>query len=146
MRRIYNDEALYDNWLKRVEKNGIEGLSNFYSNLVIRFIKDMALGVNVAKSSKKGARSKKRLNALKQKVIFVMKGLEERGLKDITKLKAETVHKFFEEMRDGTILNRYGKPYLSTGDYIKDFKAFWHWYQKTMGKEGIAVLDITDEL
>jgi integrase len=49
-------------------------------------------------------------------------------------------------MRSGRLPNKYGKPYLSTGDYIKDFKAFWHWHQKVEKKKGNEVKDIVEDL
>lgn len=142
MRKIDNYEELFDNWLSKVSKTGIENLNSVFSNLVIDYCKDMSLGLNISKASKKGGRSKKRINNARQKIIFVLSKLQERKIKDITKIKKEDLHQLFEDMRTGELKNRYGKPYLSTGDYVKDFKSFWHWYQKKFKR----VDDLTEEL
>ena len=39
-----------------------------------------------------------------------------------------------------------GKKYQTTGDYIKVFKAFWHWHQTVNRKHGIEISDITLDL
>ncbi len=146
MREIYNDDKLFDNWLNKANAKGIEGLTKNISDLVLNYVKDMSLGLNVSNKSKKGGRSKKRLNNSRQKIIFVLRKLDERGIKNIKKIKAEDLHKLFEEMRSGDISNRFGKPYLSTGDYVKDFKAFWHWHQKKEKSAGNLTEDITEDL
>src|SRR4030042_5624187 len=46
-------------------------------------------------------------------------------------------------MRSGVLSNRLNQPYKSTGDYIKVFKTFWHWYQKTSKAK---IEDICEEL
>lgn len=142
MRKIDNYDELFDNWINKVSKVGIEKLEGGFSNLVIDYCKDMSLGLNISKLAKKGGRSKKRINNARQKIIFVLSKLQERKIKDITKIKREDLHQVFEDMRNGTIKNRYGKPYLSTGDYVKDFKTFYHWYMKKYKFRE----DITDEL
>jgi integrase len=49
-------------------------------------------------------------------------------------------------MRNGEIKRMDGKEYIGTADYIKVFKAFWHWHQKTKRKQGIEIQDITIDL
>ncbi len=144
---IYNHKRLFQNWLDSIEKNKkIEGLTDNNSNLIISFIKDFKIGMNVSKQSRKGERSCTRLNHLRQKVVFILKLLEKRGIKDITKAKPQDLHKLFSEMREGTIKTRTGTLYKSTGDYVKEFKTFWHWYQKIMRKRGKTVEDIAEDL
>jgi len=67
-------------------------------------------------------------------------------INDITLIKEEQLHKFFTDMRNGVIKRRDGKDFMSAKDYVKDFKAFWHWYQKTNRKKGIEIQDITTDL
>jgi integrase len=78
--------------------------------------------------------------------MFTFLKLQERGIKDITKAKEENLHQLFEDMRSGALPNKYGKPYLSTGDYIKDMKTFWHWHMKIEKKKGNEIKDITEDL
>ena len=49
-------------------------------------------------------------------------------------------------MRNGTISRLDGKIYQSPGDYVKIFKAFWHWWQKVNRKKGIEIQDLTIDL
>lgn len=143
MREQYlKEDSRFENWLNKTEKEGIAELNKIFSKFVIEFCKEMSLGLNISKQSKKGGRSKKRINALRQKVVFVLSRLQERNIKTMKKINRESLHKLFEDMRTGVLKNRFGKPYLSTGDYVKDFKAFYHWYMKKYNiKE-----DITEEL
>jgi len=142
----YKSKETHENWLARIDLDATKGLSKKNSSLFVNFVKDFSIGMNISKLSKKGARSPIRLNHLRQKVMFTILKLQERGIKDITKVEEEDLHKLFEEMRSGALPNKYGKPYLSTGDYIKDFKTFWHWYQKIEKKKGNEIKDITEDL
>ena len=143
----YNHRQLFESWLDSVDKGEkIEGLSDKNSNLIICFIKDFKIGMNVSMQSRKGERSYTRLNHLRQKVAFILRLLEKKGIKEMTQVKAEDLHKLFSDMREGKIMTRTGTPYKSTGDYVKVFKTFWHWYQKTMKKKGKILEDITEDL
>ena len=146
VRDLYNSEQLHDNWITTVKSEGIEGISGTSSNLVISFIEDLSIGMNISKKSKKGGRKKNTLNRTRQKLIFVIKGLEERGIKPITKAKEEDLHKFFNDMKNGVIKTRVGTPYKSAWDYVKTLKTFWHWYQRIMKKSGVLIEDITEDL
>ena len=137
---VYNNKERYENWAKKKE---ILGISKTNEKLVIKFLDDMALGLNISKGSKKGARSPVRLNSLRSRLVFIIKELEKRKIKDITKVNASQLHKLFEDMRTGILKTKTGTPYKSTGDYIKNFKSFWHWYQKTSKNK---IEDITSEL
>ena len=49
---------------------GIEGLSKFNSEIILKFLNDMEIGINVGMGTKKGSRSYIRLNTLKDKIFF----------------------------------------------------------------------------
>jgi integrase len=66
--------------------------------------------------------------------------------KDLSNLDERVLHDFFGGMRNGTILRIDGIPYKAPVDYVKIFKAFWHWYQKVSRKKGFRVEDITVDL
>ncbi len=143
----YRRKESFEKWLGAIESgNKIEGLSEKNQALLISFLKDMRLGLNVAGASKRGERSFQRLYSMKGKVLFVLRKLEERGMKSIQNLEAGELHKLFSEMRSGVISKREGTAYKATGDYVKDFKVFWHWHQKVMKKKGIFLQDITEDL
>jgi len=136
----YNHKKRLENWQKDKQ---IKNTSKINEKLIIKFIDDMTIGVNISKASKKGARSPTRLNTLRQRLAFVIRELEKRKIKDVRKTTAKDLHKLFEDMRSGVLKTRKGTPYKSTGDYIKVFKAFWHWHMK-INKEKIE--DITSDL
>ena len=121
-------------------------MSTIHSELLVSFIKDFRIGLNVAKVSKKGARSVIRLNKLRQKVTFILRLLQKRRICDVRRINRRQIHELFHDMRTGKIRTRSGTPYKSTGDYIKDFKTFWHWYQKVMRSKGKVVEDVTEDL
>lgn len=132
-------------------KNSINGkipdISEQNSTLILNYIFDMEQGLNVSSVSKKGCRSYIRLNDIKQRVIYFVKQFERRyNLTDITQTSERNLHEFFTGMRNGTILRMDGQIYRSPGDYVKVFKAFWHWHQKVNRKKGVEIQDITIDL
>jgi integrase len=122
-------------------------LSQENSDLLLKFLSDMEIGINVAKGSKKGARSAIRLNTLRSRMVYLMKVLCEKYNKQIlTDLTEEKFHDYFSKMANGEIKKKDGTTYRATSDYIKSLKAFWHWYQKVNRKKNIEIKDITSDL
>jgi len=64
----------------------------------------------------------------------------------ITDIQEGQLFDFFQGLRRGKITRNDGKLYKSTKDIAKDFKAFWHWYQKRSKKQGIRIEDIAADL
>jgi len=142
----YKHKERYIKW-KKESKKGIPEISKYDSDLILKYLDDMEMGLNVSICTKKGSRSYVRLNSLKIRLICLSRRFsEEYGLEKITDIDESQVHKFFTGMRNGTILKQNKKPYKSTADFVKIFKAFWHWYQKINKKQGIEILDITADL
>src|SRR3989344_7889834 len=141
----YGNQEKYINWKRSLEQ-GISGISKENSDLLIRYITDMENGFNVASSTKKGARSYIRLNALRLRIILLMREFEARFSKKITEINEENLNTYFISMRNGQITKKNGEKYKSAKDYVRDFKAFWHWWQKINRKQGKEVLDITLDL
>jgi len=142
----YNHKERYLKWKGEI-KNKIPEISKEDSDLVLRYLNDMEVGINISISNKKGARSYVRLNSLRTRIISIIKKFsEEYKLKKITDVTESQLHQLFTGMRNGNILRQDGKPYKSTADPVKIFKAFWHWYQKTNRKQGIEIPDITTDL
>jgi len=142
----YKHKERYLKWKKEVKK-GIPGISKYDSDLILRYLDDMEMGINVANLSKKGSRSYVRLNTLKIRLISICKKFkEEFNLEKITEVTEVQLHKLFTGMRNGTIPKDNGEPYKSTADFVKIFKAFWHWYMKISKKEGTEIPDITTDL
>lgn len=132
----YNTKQLWDNWKK---KKRIEKTSKYNSDLIVEFLKDMELGQNVSKKSKKGSRTPIRLLALKSRLGFFAKHYNK---KELTSLTKEDVHILFKDMREGDLKKASGKAYKSVGSYVKDFKTFWNWTIKTKKVEE----DIAEDL
>jgi len=139
----YQHKEKYLSWKKSLN-GAIPGISEINSKIVLEYLFDMEHGLNVASVSKKGSRSYPRLNNLKQRFIFLVKQFEERyKLEDITQVTERILHDFFTGMKNGNIKRLDGKTYQSPADYVKIFKAFWHWHQKVHRKKGIEIQDIT---
>jgi integrase len=142
----YKHKEKYLSW--KASFNGrIPSISEVNSKILYEYILDMENGLNVASVSKKGARSYSRLNNIKQRLIFLIKQFEERyNLTDVTLVSERILHDFFTGMKNGAITRLDGRTYESPTDYVKIFKAFWHWYQKVNRKQGKDIQDLTIDL
>ena len=140
----YKHKERYLLWKEKTGKR-ISEISTQNSSIILRYLQDMEQGINVGVS--KGSRSYIRLNNLKQRMIFLAKTFEETfKLKDITKISEKEIFNFFNDMRNGEFKKMNGKEYKSPSDFVKVFKAFWHWWIKINRKEGKAIADITLDL
>jgi len=71
----YNHKRRYLKWREEI-KNKIPEINKDDSDLILKYLNDMEVGINVAISNKKGARSYVRLNSLRTRIIFVIKKLK----------------------------------------------------------------------
>lgn len=143
---IIDYKQRYINWKEKCE-NQIPEISSINSKILIRYLTDMELGLNIGRSSKKGGRSYNRLYNLQQRMVFITKKLEELyGVKDLTQLNENHLHELFTGMKNGTIKRLDGKTYQDPANFVKIMKAFWHWHQKVNRKKGIEIYDITQDL
>jgi integrase len=141
---IYNHKKLHENWKINPHNSNVSKSNN---KTIKQYVLDMEQGKNISRHSKKGARSYTRLNHARQKIFFIAELLEKHfKLKDITKVDRDKIHQLFDDMRKGNIKKLNGGTYKSVGDYVKTFKAFWHWYQRIKSDKGIAIPDITIDL
>jgi len=143
----HKNKERFQKWKSNYDCSQDEHIGPKNGETLLRYIGDMEMGLNVSKDSKKGPRSFGRLVSIKNKCYFVFKKTRELfELEDITKISEEQIHILFSKMRNGEILRKDGNLYLAVGDYVKTFKAFWHWYQKVSRKQGIIIDDITLDL
>jgi len=143
----YNHKEKYLAWKERIRDGGIPDISKINSDMIIQYVTDMEHGINVSIVSQKGARGYTRLNNLRQRLIFLSKQFEKHmNITNITDIGEEQVIRFFNGMRNGTIKRVDGREYQSVVDFVKNFKAFWHWYMKVSKKKGIDIPDITLDL
>jgi len=141
----YGHKQTYLNWKAKI-RNRIPSLSKKNSDVILQYLSDMEKGLNVSAASVKGSRSYSRLNNLRVRIIFLAKNLEDSYEASLTDINEEQVFSFFNNMRNGIIKRKDGKPYQSVVDFVKTFKAFWHWHIKTSAKKDIPVKDITKDL
>lgn len=143
---IFKHKERYLKWKKKYEDSDIDAISKENSVIIKKYIFDMEKGINISVTSAKGSRSYTRLNNLKQRLIFLAKEFEKRLHTNLEYLKEEDAFKFFNGMRNGEIKRKDGKEYQSVADFVKIFKAFWHWHMKVNRKNGHEIKDITIDL
>ncbi len=141
----YKHQERYEKWREEIHSR-ISGISEVNSNLILDYLDDMEKGVNIAKGTKKGARSYIRLNVLRQRMFFMAKEFEVRFNCNLTGISEEQLFDFFQGMRSGKIAKTGGGTYKSVKDFAKDFKSFWHWHQKRSKKLGLQIEDISADL
>ena len=142
----HKNKEKYLKWKQRAHSS-IADLSEYNQQLFMRYMSDMESGLNVASNHKKGSRSYIRLNTIRIRLHYLMRETQEKFKIDkFTDLKEEHIHQYFLKMRNGEIRKKDGFIFKSVKDYVQDFKAFWHWWQKVNRKQGIEVLDITTDL
>ena len=142
----YKNKERYLNWKEKTTE-AIPNLTEYNSDIIKQYLSDMENGINIAVTNKKGARSYVRLNALRQRLVFLVKQFEIRfKFYKVTDITEERLFSFFAEMRNGKIRRKDKKKYKSVQDYVKIFKAFWHWHQKVNRKNKIEIPDITIDL
>ncbi len=149
MERIdpYNIKEKYLRWKKNALENGIRGMTKANSDIILQYLTDMEQGINVASSNKKGSRSFVRLNSIITRMPYLARMFEKLfDLQNILLINERQVCSFFTDMRNGIIKRNDGKRFKSVSDYVKDFKAFWHWHQKASKKAGKIIEDITVDL
>ncbi len=142
----YNHKEKYFKW-KKENQGAIPGITELNSNLLKQYLTDMETGLNVSSSSKKGGRSHIRLNALRYRILKLIREFETRfDLASMVDITETQIHSFFMGMRNGTIKRKDGKDFIAVKNYVKDFKAFWHWWIKVNRKKKIEIIDITIDL
>ncbi len=114
-------------WLnhKENDKKGIKGISKHNSKLVLDFINDYELGVNVGMF--KGRRTPATLTKLRHQLIFFCKQLK----KDLDKIDKKDLHKLFLDMEEGVIKKKSGHDYIGVGEFVKGAKSFYGWLIRT---------------
>ena len=144
----YNHKGSLARWKNKVQElGGIPDLSRENSDIILKYLNDMELGINTSLSSKKGARSFIRLNTIRTRLTFLAKKFQNiLKANDMTLLTEQQICSFFVDMRNGVIKRQDGRRYRATKDFVKLFKAFWHWHQKVARKAGKNIEDITTYL
>ena len=142
----YKHKEKYLKWRSRFDEE-ISDISPTNRELFNKYLLDMESGLNVSTFHKRGSRSYLRLNTIRTRILYLIRMFEFKlNLMDITKINEEQIHAHFLAMRNGGIRKKNGKTFNSVKDFVQDFKAFWHWWQRVNKKKGIEILDITVDL
>jgi hypothetical protein len=142
----YKHKEKYFKWKAKTDSH-IPEISATNASTLRQYLKDMENGFNVSSLTKKGARSFIRLNTLRIRIIFLMQHTQKLyNLDNLLKITESQICNLFADMRSGRISKQDGQIYQSTKDFVRDFKAFWHWHQKVSKKQGIDIQDITTDL
>ena len=142
----YGIKDKYFRWKTKALKNGISGVTTADSQIIMQYLQDMEQGLNVASTNKKGGRSPIRLNTIALRLVYFARKFQEKFSVNLVNVEESQLFSLFADMRNGTIRKRNGSTYRSVGDYVKEMKAFWHWWQKVNRRKGVEIKDITQDL
>src|SRR3989344_1379166 len=98
-----------ERWLewKAEAQQGIKDISKANSALILAYLNDMELGLNLGKGCPKEPRKPSRLNDLKGKMTFFAKIFEQKfNITDLTQVSETQLHMLLKDMRDGVIKKR----------------------------------------
>ncbi|MDP2947669.1 MAG: hypothetical protein Q8N88_06155 [Nanoarchaeota archaeon] len=141
------EKVRWENWKSQTYKKGVPDISKENSNLLLRYLKDMEVGINISSKSCKGSRSLRRLNNLKDRIIIFCKWFEKHyNVHDLSKLTEAEVFGLFHDIKEGVIKTKNGENYKSIDILAKAFNAFWHWHVKVSRKSGSIIDDLTQDL
>ncbi len=143
----HRSEERYLAW-RRGDKLRYPELSDDTRRSLIAYLDDMERGVNIAPGSRKGRRSYIHLLTTMYRLGLLARALRQHyGVESILDVTEARLHELFGDMRSGRLPRKGGSgPYRSTGDYVKVFKAFWHWHMRTARKRTENVEDICIDL
>src|SRR3989344_4286425 len=127
----YKNKELYYVWREKAERGEFDSeLGQENIAILLKYLKDMEIGLNTGNSATKGSRSFIHLKSMKDRLIGVMRKIREQyRLERITDINEEQLHLLFCNMANGTLTKKDGQKYKAVWDYVKVFKAFWHWDQ-----------------
>lgn len=124
-RDLFNHEKNFNIWEEELTSKYIEeGLTINNSKIYVNYFK--YLGQTKSKGHAQRTRTK-------IKSIFL--GLQNKGVKDISKLKEKEVSDYFFEWNKTHSI-----------DYLKRFIAFWNWFKKDNRRNGIILQEIILEV
>jgi len=139
----HRSKEKYKAWNKK-----ISGISEKNNEAIVLYLEDMRRGINISPKATKGKRGYNRLLSQRHRLKKIAVYLEEyyhitdimaRSDEEIKVLK-RSIMDLIEKMEDGEIVRADGKRYTAVADYIKGFKAWWHWHMTYMHNEHGKIL------
>ncbi len=114
-------------WLnhKKEDENGINNISKHNSDLILEFLKDYELGLNVGMF--KGRRTPATLTKLRHQLLFFCRQFNN----DLDKVEKKDLHKLFLDMEEGIIKKNSGHNYIGVGEFVKSSKSLYGWLMRT---------------
>jgi len=124
-RDLFNHEKLFNSWIESLTPNYLEeDLTQENSKLFVDYFRYLG------QTKSKGYAQRNRT-----KIKSIFKGLQNKGIKVISKVtEKEVADYFFAWTKNHSV------------DYVKRFTAFWNWYKKENRRNGIIVQDIILEV
>ncbi len=144
----YKNKELYYVWREKAESGALDtDIGRENCDTLLKYLKDMEIGLNTGNSATKGSRSFIHLKSMKDRLLALMRKIRAQyGLERVIDIDEEQLHLLFANIANGTLTKKDGQKYKAVWDYVKVFKAFWHWYQRVQKKKGVEVPDITADL
>lgn len=145
-----NKKGQFEKWYKEITSEGqvnyfaIGGISAPHSEIITRYVLDLAAGKNTAKGKHRGPRSYVHLVHVRYRLKSLFRIFESQHNKINLDFTEDEVLATFNAMREGKIHNVKGKPFLDVSTYAKVFSAFWRWYMRTNKEK--KILSIIDSL
>lgn len=136
---IYKQKEYFNKW--KYKGCGFDNISKSSADILKTYILDKETEISYS-----------RLNTLRIRLRLLAEKFENLySVQDITKMIKPNLKDFFAKMRSGDIYYYVGqgskrekRNYASVPDYVRDFKAFWHWYMSYWeDKTGETLTDIT---
>lgn len=119
---VYNHISNFEKWEEQLTPNYIEeGLTKENSKFYISYFKWLS-----------ERKSKGYVNRNRSKIKSIFKGLQDQGVKDITKATIKQVENYFFEWKKAG----------HSVDYAKRWNAIWNWYKGQQRREGKLVIDL----
>jgi integrase len=121
-RDVYNHEKNFDSWLDGLTDKYIEeSLTKENSDLFIKYFKWLS-----------ERKTKGYINRNRSKLKSIFKGMQSKGIQDISKAKIKQIEDYFFEWKKAG----------HSIDYAKRWNAFWSWWSQINRREGKMILDL----
>jgi integrase len=137
------DKSIYQNLKSKFKTGKIEGLNDENSQIIIRYLFDMELGLNT-KSKRKV--SEGRLIQLYGTLKRLAELIEKNYHKSLISLSNIELHQLFNDLIEGNIKKLDGESFKRVANLQRDYIAFYNWYMRVSRREGKKVINLIEDL
>ncbi len=148
----FDHKGRFNTWLKSISLAGgydyftLTGMSRHHSEVLTRYVLDLAAGKNTARGHRKGPRSYSHLISVRNHIRGLLIVLERQTNKFAMDFTEDEILAVFSGLRLGTIKSQRGMPYLDVSTYAKVFCAFWRWHMRVQHINGLPFIDVVQNL